>query len=409
MPRRGPPYTTGGTSYFSCGVRRRDKRQIATGQPNRQLLLKILQWNAEGISKKKDALLNRLSEHKIDIACIQETHLSDKYRFSMRGYQCMRMDRAEGPKGGVIILVRNDIQAVEITKGTNGNAEIHGIRLALESRELTIYNCYCPPNKQLSLEVIDVPDEGCLILGDFNSHSQSWGYDEMDHKGEEVENCQIDWNLQLLNDPDDQDTFYSRRWRTTSTTDLGFATDDTAKCTTRTVQDQLAGSDHRPVVFTVELNTNRSSSRSDVLTTGLNINTRQIDKANKTLIEAILTTAQECIPRGSRRNYIPYWSEELQTLHEEVTEARDKAEADPSVDNNIRLKAKIAKFRRESNMAVRNSWHKKTAQLNLERDGQKLWRLVKSLNGENNRSSPIVLEENNRVLTKKQAANHLAK
>ena len=78
MPRRGPPYTTGGTSYFSRGVRRRDERQIAIGQLNRQLSLKILQWNAEGISKKKDALLNRLSEHKIDIACIPETHLSEK-------------------------------------------------------------------------------------------------------------------------------------------------------------------------------------------------------------------------------------------------------------------------------------------------------------------------------------------
>ena len=75
----------------------------------------------------------------------------------------------------------------------------------------------------------------------------------------------------------------------------------------------------------------------------------------------------------------------------------------------IRLKAKTAKFRRESNMAVRNSWHKKIAHLNLERDGQKLWRLVKSLNGENNRSSHIILKENNRVLTMKQAANHLAK
>ena len=151
------------------------------------------------------------------------------------------------------------------------------------------------------------------------------------------------------------------------------------------------------------------ASRSDVLTTGLTVNTRQIDKANKACTEAILTTAQECIPRGSRRKYIPYWSEELQALHEEVTEAMDMVEAGPSVDNNIRLKAETAKFRRESNMAVRNSWHKKTAQLNLERDGQKLWRLVKPLNGENNRSSPIILEENNRVLAKKQTANHLAK
>ena len=79
-------------------------------------------------------------------------------------------------------------------------------------------------------------------------------------------------------------------------------------------------------MFTVELNTNRTSSYvpphwnfkkanwcnfascSDVLTTGLNVNTRQSDKANKALTEAILTTTQECIPRGSRRNYISYWS-----------------------------------------------------------------------------------------------------
>ncbi|GFS21699.1 hypothetical protein ElyMa_001599300 [Elysia marginata] len=297
------------------------------------------------------------------------------------------MDRAEGTKGGVIVLVRNDIQAVEFTKDTNGNAEINGIRIALKNKELLVYNFYCPANKQLSLDAIDIPDAGCLILGDFNSHSQSWEYDEMDHRGEEVENWQIDQNLQLLNDPEDQDTFYSRRWRTTSTPDLGFATDDIAKCTSRTVQDQLAGSDHRPIMLTVDLNMKRSltytpprwtykkanwskfASRSDILTTRININTRQIDKANKALTKAILSAAHECIPRGSRRNYIPYWSEELQALHEEVTEARDNVEKEPSVDNNIHLKAKTARFRRESNTAVRNSWHKKTAQLNLRNCG----------------------------------------
>ncbi|GFR84448.1 hypothetical protein ElyMa_002417600 [Elysia marginata] len=102
------------------------------------------------------------------------------------------MDRAEGTKGGVIILVRNDIQAVEFTKDTNGNAEINGIRIGLKNRELLVYNFYCPANKQLSLDAIDIPDAICLILGDFNSHSQSCGYDEMDHRDEEVENWQID-------------------------------------------------------------------------------------------------------------------------------------------------------------------------------------------------------------------------
>ncbi|GFS00734.1 hypothetical protein ElyMa_001079000 [Elysia marginata] len=297
MPRRGPHNANGGTPFFSCGVRRRDKVQITTDHSNNgsnELPLKILQWNVEGVAKKKDALRNRLYEHKRDIACIQETHLTDKIRFSIRGYQCKRMDRAEGTKGGVIILVQNDIQAVEFTKDTNGNAEINGIHIALKNRELLVYNFYCPANKQLSLDAIDI-DAGCLIL------------------------------------------------------------------------------------------------------------------ANKALTKAILSAAHECIPCGSRRNYIPYWSEELQALHEEVTEARDNVEKEPSVDNNIRLKAKTARFRRESNTAVRNSWHKKTAQLNLEKDGQKLWRLVRSLNGESNRLSPIALEEENRLLTKRQAANHLVK
>ncbi|GFS15509.1 hypothetical protein ElyMa_004934500 [Elysia marginata] len=110
--------------------------QIFTGHSNNgsnKLPLKILQWNAEGVANKKDALRNRLYEHKIDIACIQETHLTDKIRFPIRRYQCKRIDRAEGRKGGVIILVRNDIQAVEFTKDTNGNAEINGIRIALKT------------------------------------------------------------------------------------------------------------------------------------------------------------------------------------------------------------------------------------------------------------------------------------
>ncbi|GFR95475.1 RNA-directed DNA polymerase from mobile element jockey-like [Elysia marginata] len=73
-------------------------------------------------------------------------------------------------------------------------------------------------------------------------------------------------------------------------------------------------------------NWSKFASRSDILTTRINIKTRQIDKANKALTKAILSAAHECIPRGSRRNYILYWSEELQALHEEVTEARDNVE-----------------------------------------------------------------------------------
>ena len=62
----------------------------------------------------------------------------------------------------------------------------------MEEQQLQIYNVYCPPDKDLSLDLMQLQDSKCLILGDFNSHSEAWGYDEADKRGEEVEDWQVD-------------------------------------------------------------------------------------------------------------------------------------------------------------------------------------------------------------------------
>ena len=89
-------------------------------------------------------------------------------------------------------------------------------------------------------------------MGDSNSHSPSWGYDDLDHKGDEVEDWIITHNMVLINKADDPPTFYSRAWRTTSCPDLAIATDDVAKITSREVDKQLGGSDHKPIFLTIE-------------------------------------------------------------------------------------------------------------------------------------------------------------
>ena len=48
-----------------------------------------------------------------------------------------------------------------------------------------------PPDKDLSLQSITVPSQNCLAVGDFDSHSTSWGYGETDCRGDEVEDWQI--------------------------------------------------------------------------------------------------------------------------------------------------------------------------------------------------------------------------
>ena len=114
-------------------------------------------------------------------------------------------------------------------------------------------------------------------------------------------------------------------------------------------------------------------------------------------------------PASQKRLY-PNWSEELQNLNEEVSKARSKVEEDPTDDNNINLRKTAAKLTVETNKAVRKSWHEKTESLNFDKEGSKLWRLVKALNGDHDcKEAPVTLEQDGETLTGKDAANVLLK
>ena len=369
----------------------------------------MMQWNAEGVFNKKLALTRKLHDLKIDIACIQETHLNQNNRFSIRGYQCFRLDREARHKGGVLTLIKNNIAATEIKIDTAQEAEIIGCKIIWNGTTHTIYNYYCPPDKDLSLYRMDIDQEQCIVVGDFNAHSQSWGYDSLDSRGEEVEDWHTIAGLQLLNSPEDTATFYSRRWMTTSTPDLAFCSNGIAGKANRIVQDQLAGSDHRPVVIEFEINSESYSSPlprwnykkadwtkfsklCDQYTSSINCKTKKVNKSVALFNKALIKAANKSIPRGSRKDYKPYWSDEISELNEQVTQARETAELYPSIENNISLKAKSAKLRKETLAAVRTSWHEKTSNLNLEKDGTKLWSLAKTLNSESNQSAPIAIE-----------------
>ena len=428
VPQRGPPHATGGHPVPLRGARLRRRRVNATGRDRTttketERPLNILQWNAEGISNKKLALTERLHADNIDVACIQETHLSCNYRFSIRGYQTFRMDREGRSKGGVLILVKNSIPAIGFQVDTNHQAEIHGVKITIDKTIITIYNLYCPADKDLSLQLLEVPTENCLIVGDFNSHSTCWGYDETDRRGEEVEDWQIDSKTNLLNDPEDPPTFFSRRWLTTSTPDLAFATDDLSKKTARGVLSQLGGSDHRPVKLAIDLQYKPQSSKSfprwnykkadwdmfarlsDLYIKGVKPADQNTNRSSASFNQAILRAASETIPRGARKTYKPYWTKELQELEDEVSRARKEVEDAPSVDNNITLKACTARYRKAYIQAARSSWREKTEKLNLDRDGHKLWKLTKAMNDEGTKTTPVTVIKDQDILTGRRAAN----
>ena len=201
LPRRGPPSATGGHRTSICGVGYLGQRANTTDHKTKPV--NVLQWNAEEISTKKVPLTERLRKEDIDVACIQETHLNPDRRFNIRGYETLRHDRIGRQKGGVLILVKNTLLPIQnkFIVETNQQSEIQGVQISLTNQDLTIYNLYCPQDKELQLQSLNTPAESCIVLGDFNSRSTCWGYDDTDTRGDEVEDWQIDNNMILLNMP----------------------------------------------------------------------------------------------------------------------------------------------------------------------------------------------------------------
>ena len=263
------------------------------------------------------------------------------------------------------------------------------------------------------------------MLGDFNSHSEAWGHPEVDLRGEDAEDWQIDNKLLLLNDPDDPPTFFTRRWLTPTTPDLVFATEDMSRKATWTVLSQLGGSGNKPVLMTLNLHYKpqaaktfprwnskkadwkRFSNLTDQCATQYLSQETAPELGDKDLNQVILQAAKETILRGARRNYGPYWTEELQQMENEIAEARENTENNPRLENSIALKAATDKHRKVFVYEARWCWREKTEQLNLDKNSSKLWRLTKAMNDESSTSTPIMSQQNEELLTSKKAAGLL--
>ena len=403
------------------------REQPNTSQSGDTASIVFAQWNAEGVFKKKLVLQNFLRDKKVDIICIQETHLTDALRFSIRGYQGFRLDRV-GHKGGLLTLVRNNYSAVVTETADWEGTEQITVKIILPKSEILVVNCYCAPNKEMRLQLIPISENGSLILGDFNSHSTNWGYKSTDKRGEQLEDWMIENRLLLVNKPDDKPTHFHRAWKTTSHPDLAIATDNLHKICEKSVEDQLGGSDHRPVILRLETLDQPETLRkeaswnykkadwklfadlTDRYCRDADINEQNDINHNVTFFTfAILRAAHGSVPRGRRKNYKPFWSPELQELHSQLSTARNQMEKDPTPANISAHSLAREKYDEEKEKQQKTSWQEKTASLNMEKDTTKLWRLTKAINEDNQaRHSTTVLTENNAHYTGKMAANILA-
>lgn len=106
--------------------------------------IKIIFWNANGISRKIKEFRNFLGTHKPEIVGITETKLKRRSAPDIAGYKCIWRNRPNGRGGGLALYASNDIDVMEIPTDT---AEIESLALKIGDRTYVLV--YKRPNTVL--------------------------------------------------------------------------------------------------------------------------------------------------------------------------------------------------------------------------------------------------------------------
>lgn len=164
-----------------------------------------------------------------------------------------------------------------------------------------------------------------LIIGDFNSHHNAWGYDTNDDNGITLHDWAEQKDLALIIDLKDEGTFRSARWQRDYNPDLCFVTKNTYGFplkTNRQVLNEFPRSQHRPIHIKkgiqIPITNSIPKPRWNFLKADWNEYRKRLDdnirwiklKANNydRFVKMVIQTAKKCIPRGYRKEYIPGWS-----------------------------------------------------------------------------------------------------
>ena len=205
--------------------------------------LSIISSNIEGLSGAKQELLADLCiTTNCDILCLQETHRGPtRVRPRISGMTLI----AERPHDqyGSAIFARNGLAVDKSYLSDINNIEV----LSIDLMGITVSSVYKPPQEPFDLPGRATDGRMNVVIGDFNSHSISWGYREMNEDGELVETWADANQLSLIHDAKLPASFNSARWRRGYNPDLIFTSTRIANQCEKVILDPIPHSQHRPI------------------------------------------------------------------------------------------------------------------------------------------------------------------
>ena len=294
--------------------------------------LKILQWNARNFHTNFDQFTQFLDKNNCDVICLQSVNRTASDLPVLDGYYYPPYYRLNDKKNVTIATYVRSNLAVKGKLFQSTTKYSVSIELTLNNKPFTIVNCYYPEgvsNKNETEWISNLTDynEQILILGDFNAHHDYWTNRSVESRrgGNYLSQHIIDSSLTLLNDG----SFTRLPERSTDSCtaiDLSIISACMAPQCQWMIQDDSLGSDHLPIIISMETNNVRKLEQD--LESGFNtkqadwtlfktvlcekmrnhtiLNTDSVQKQYDQFRKLVLEAAEISIPRKSNDFQVRY-------------------------------------------------------------------------------------------------------
>ena len=332
--------------------------------------------------------------------CLQETHRSSNHaRPKIAGMTLV----AESPhnKYGSTVFIRKDLKVNSISVRKHGTVEL----ITAEMPGVVVHSVYKPPNEPFVLPTLGHRNLPHIVIGDFNSHSTTWGYSTTDDDGNAVEQWADSCRLTLIHNAKLPKSFNSARWKKGYNPDLIFASSNIANMCDKSVLEPIPHTQHRPICVRVnpvivaqpaafrrrfnlrKADWNGYSTELDTLLEDVD----PIPENYGRFIELMRVTSRKHIPRGCRTQFIPGLSEESQSLYEAY---KKQYASNPFGDTTIEAGTRLVDTMTEEK---KKRWEEVITSTDLTHNSRKAWKTIRSLSNDPTSPTPPCLVNSNQV------------
>lgn len=185
-------------------------------------------WNSNGLLQHKESLLVTLTEQKIDVCLISETHFTRESYLKLRGYEVYHaIHPSNNARGRSAVLIKTGISHYEDVRIETEEFQVIAAKLKTTAGALTVATLYSPPRHNLKrgdyLNLLQHFSGKFIVGGDFNSKNTYWGSRLTNAKGtalyQAIKDCHCEvhttgkttyWPTDVNKIPDLLDLFVSK-------------------------------------------------------------------------------------------------------------------------------------------------------------------------------------------------------